>query len=259
MIRRRAFAALLLLAVCALPLVARAQEFAPDTLSYEDRYASPQWFAIEFKLGPYTPNLDSGLSGATPFADLFGDGFGALMFQGEFDVQLWKGFGIIGAGLSLGYYSNSAAPFADDGGVGKPASGTTRVSGDTSITLLPIALLAVYRFDVLAERWNIPLVPYAKIGLTYTFWWIRKGNGDVASYEGDEAKGGTFGWQLNLGLALRLDIFEPDAAKSLDINAGINHSYLFFEFFHHGADGFGSATALDVGDTTWLAGLAIEF
>ncbi len=245
----------------ALVTAPRAQNsFDGDTVTEVAKaYHSPQNFAVEFKIGPYTPSLDAEFGGsATPYADLFGDSSG-LIYEGEFDWQIWRGFGSIGLGISLAYFGQSAAPFGDDSVGGKPASGETRVAGETSITLLPIALLAVYRFDVLANRWHIPLVPYVKAGLTYTFWWIRKGNGDVASDGGSDASGGNFGWQVNLGLALRLDILEPNAAKSLDVNAGVNHSYIFFEMKHLAADGFGSAKALDVGATTWLAGLAFEF
>lgn len=245
------------LIVCALAAPATAQ--SPfDTVVKDPDYTSPQNFALEFKLGPYTPNIDGEFNGgASPFADLFGDSSG-IMITGEADWQLWRGFGSIAVGLAMGYFSRSAEPFADDGS-GNPSQSTERVAGETSITLFPISVLAVYRFDVLAERWKIPLVPYVKLGLNYTFWWIRKGNGDVASVDGDDANGGSLGWQFNLGIAVQLDIFEPEVAKTLDANSGINHSYLFFEMMHLAADGFGSETTLDVGDTTWLAGLAIEF
>jgi len=218
-------------------------------------YRSPQHFAVEFKLGPYAPRIDSEFDGATPFADLFDSGTG-VMFRGELDWQIWRGFGSVGVGASLGYYTKSAAPFVDDGGTGQPASGDERVAGETSIALLPISLLAVYRFDPAADRWHIPLVPYVKLGLNYTLWWIRKGDGDVASYEDSDAKGGTLGWQINLGVALRLDVLEPRAAKTLDADVGVNHSYIFFEMLH--VDGF-SSEALQVGDTTWMAGLSFEF
>ncbi|PID39147.1 MAG: hypothetical protein CSA65_05750 [Proteobacteria bacterium] len=245
------------LLVCALVTPASAQSPFDTPVEAKD-FSSPQNFAFEFKLGPYTPNIDGEFDGgASPYEDLFGDGSG-IMISGEADWQIWRGFGSVGVGLTMGYFSRSAEPFADDGN-GGPTKSRERVAGETSITLFPISVLAVYRFDVLAERWSIPLVPYAKIGLNYTFWWIRKGDGAVASIEGNDANGGSFGWQFNLGIAVQLDLFEPDAAKSLDANSGINHSYVFFEMMHLAADGFGSETTLDVGDTTWLAGLAIEF
>lgn len=241
--------ALLLLA----PRLAAAQEVLPEA----DVYHSPQHFALEIKLGPFTPNIDAGL-GSKPYQELFGDDPG-LMIQTEFDFQIWRGFGSIGVGGSIGYFDKGAAPFADNGASGSPATGDDRVAGETSITLVPLALLAVYRFDVLSERYNIPLVPYIKLGLAYTLWFIYRGDGSIADYEGDEAEGGSFGWQLNIGVALLLDIFEPQSAKSLDDDLGINNTYLFIEFYHLDAAGFSGDTALDVGDTSLLGGLAIEF
>lgn len=234
---------------------AAAQEALPEAA----RYQSPQHFALEIKLGPFTPDIDAEFSGGIkPYEDLFGDDPG-LMLQAEFDFQIWRGFGSIGLGGSIGFFDKGAAPFADDGASGSPASGTNRVAGETSITLVPLALLAVYRFDVLAQRYNIPLVPYVKIGLAYTLWFIYTGDGSIASYEGDDAEGGSLGWQLNVGLALLLDVFEPQSAKTLDSDLGINHTYVFFELYHLDAAAFSGSTALDVGDTSFLAGLAIEF
>jgi hypothetical protein len=124
---------------------------------------------------------------------------------------------------------------------------------------MPMALLAVYRFDPLWDRLSIPLVPFIKFGLGYTLWWIEKGDGSLAEAGGDKARGGSLGLQFSAGAALLLDVFEPSAAKNLDSDLGINHTYAFFEFVHLQADGLGSSSALNVGDTTWQAGLAFEF
>ena len=218
---------------------------------------SPQSFALELKLGPYTPNVDDSVAAGTPYADIFGDGPG-IMAQTELDWQIWRGFGSIALGVSAGYFRQSAQPLRDTGGIGQPSTSTERVAGETAITLVPVSLLAIYRFDVLAQRLHIPLVPYAKIGFNYTFWWMTNGDGDLAQYQGGKAQGGSWGLQFNLGLALLLDALEPQAAKNLDTDLGVNHSYLFVELHIVQANRFGSASALDVGDTTLLAGLAFE-
>ncbi|MBW2733023.1 MAG: hypothetical protein JRH20_11580 [Deltaproteobacteria bacterium] len=236
------------------PLPAAAQEILPEV----ERYHSPQRFALELKLGPFIPDIDGEFSGNSPYEDILGSDPG-LMFQTEFDFQVWRGFGSIGVGGSIGYFTKGGAPFADDSVDGAPASGNITVAGETSITLVPLSLLAVYRFDVLAQRYNIPLVPYIKLGLSYTFWFMDKGDGSIASYEGDDAEGGSLGWQINLGVALLLDVFEPQSAKTLDMDLGVNHTYIFIELYHLDANGFSGETALNVGDTSFLAGLAIEF
>ncbi len=230
--------------------------------SEEDRgYESPQYFFLEFKFGGYLPDIDSEFDGAKkPFEDLFGKDLG-FMFKMELDVELWRPFGTIAIGGVAGYYSIGAAPFKDGGSDGNPtdASKATRLTGETTISMVPLAALLIYRADFFHQYWNVPIIPYAKFGINYTLWWISKGNGDTATYGGEDGAGGTFGWQINAGAALLLDVFEPSAAKTLDTDAGINHTYLFFEFVHVQADGFGSDSALHVGDTTWQGGLAFEF
>ena len=119
--------------------------------------------------------------------------------------------------------------------------------------------MAVYRFDYLAQHWKIPFVPYFKIGLAYYVWWIENGGGflSIAQYTPPGATssqggwGGTFGWVMNPGGAFLLDVLDPSAAKTIDAELGINHTYLFCEF--HYADiryvATGSVNALT---PTWI-------
>ena len=55
--------------------------------------------------------------------------------------------------------------------------------------------------------------------------------------------------------ALELDFIEPRAARRLDVEWGINHSYLFLELY-----GSLFGTSIPVRDTfTWSAGLGLTF
>jgi hypothetical protein len=114
--------------------------------------------------------------------------------------------------------------------------------------------------DVFAERWNVPLVPYAKLGLNYTFWKVTDGNGDVATLpQGGRGAGGTAGWQASAGLALQLDILDPASMREIDSETGLNHMYVFCEYAHVDASGLGMGNRLHVGDNTWSTGLLLEF
>jgi len=239
---------------------ARAQVFGADPLVVEqEEYRSPQYFCLEIKLGPYSPDIDNEFGGkASPFKDIFGDGQG-LMVKGELDVELWRPFGTIAIGGAIGWYNNTAKARADNGDDDTPSTLIETTAGETSITLIPMALLLIYRADFLFYKYKVPVIPFVKLGVNYTVWWIDKGDGETARYKEFNASGGTFGWQFNGGIALALDAFEPKAAKTLDMETGINHTYLFFEFVYIQADGFGSDTALNVGETGWQAGLAFEF
>jgi hypothetical protein len=227
-----------------------------DFLSKPPRYASPQNWALEISIGWYTPDVDNEFGGkATPYQDMFGGG--ALMTRIELDYQIWRGFGSIGIGLSVGFSLNSVEACKDTTGTSAsdftsaPSSCSERTSGTTSFNVFPISLLAVYRFDWLAKKFGIPIVPFGKIGLNYTIWWASGSSGD--------AVGGSWGWQANGGGAIMLDPLEPSAAKVLDNDLGINHSYIFFEVVYVRANSFGKANAMQVGDTSWQAGLAFEF
>ena len=246
--------AMLLAVVAAWPAPATAQL----AVRSGDGLRSPQRFALELRLGPYQPDVDGEFDGAkTPHRDYYGDDQ-RFLFQIEFDWQIYRApaAGTIGVGASAGYfYETAASPFnAND----PPTAGR---SGDKSrFSLFPLALLAVYRADQAWQLLGIPLVPYGKVGLNYTFWNVFDGNDRVASNPtGGRGRGGTLGWQAAAGLSLVLDIIDPGAARELDGETGINHTHVFIEAAKYEVSGLGQDNRLHVGDTTWSAGLMFEF
>lgn len=218
---------------------------------------SPRTMAVEFHVGPYAPAVDSGLgNGATPHQTTFGDAT-RLLYRLEVDYEVWQALGTLAVGVGLGYFNESAKAFvADANGI----STGTRSADDTSLRLIPLSGLAIYRFDLLANRFHVPLVPYVKLGLDYTLWRITDGNGDVATLaQGGRGSGGTLGWEASAGLALQLDGMDSGAMRELDSDSGLNHVYLFCDFSHIDASGLGMSHRLHVGDDTWSAGLLVEF
>ncbi len=272
--RRRARRALsrglpfLLLLLVATPAQAQAVTHDNDDepVDQPKAYRTPKEWAIELRFGPYRPDVDSefsGSTGATPYKAMFG-GKRHLMSQVELDWQFFQAFGSLAAGVTVGYYSQSTKAFtADATGKCVPDPTTTsgcRLSGDTtSLRLIPIAALLVYRWDVAAEHLSIPLVPYGKLGLNYTLWQINDGNGNVPDYQGGHGSGGTLGWQAAAGISLLLDFIDPSATRTLDMETGVNHSYVFFEWNRVDATGLGMKNKLHVGDSRWVIGLMFEF
>jgi hypothetical protein len=240
------------LAALALPLPARAQAVLHEGGPAD--YRSPQRWALELRFGPYYPDVDSEFSGdpaQRPHRLYFGKDK-RVMMQLEVDYQFFQAFGTLAVGMQIGYFSESAKAFVESGA-------GDRSNDSTRLWLLPAALTLVYRFDVAARHWDVPLVPYGKVGLGYTLWTITDGNGKVATFDGDRGRGGTPGWQAAAGLALMLDVLDPGAARELDGEIGVNHTYLFIEATHVAASGLGRKGTLDVGDSTWMAGLMFEF
>jgi hypothetical protein len=229
---------------------------SPDDLQ-ADHGRSARSLAVELRLGPYRPDVDAGVaSGATPYQNVFGGG-SHLLYNLEVDYEILQRFGTLALGAGVGYFRATAKAFI---GTSDGLSTGVRSSDETALRLIPLSLLAVYRMDVLAERWSVPLVPYAKLGLNYTFWKITDGNGDVATLpQGGRGEGGTAGWQASVGLALQLDILDSASMRELDDETGLNHMYVFAEYAHVDASGLGMSNRLHLGDNTWSAGLLMEF
>ncbi|PCC67941.1 hypothetical protein SAMN02745121_04716 [Nannocystis exedens] len=237
---------------------------------------SKQRFALEVKMGTYLPDVDRNWSGEGfgPYAKIFGetdnDGvtigqpkksiYGGLAFEWQITKKL---AGPIGIGVQWTMARDKAqAPLAEP-----PDEGYTRSRADTvRFTVMPIALQAVYRFELLADkvRWA-PFVPYAKAGLAYAFWWTKNGNGNIAVLKDgdnkvvDRGRGGVWGYQINLGMMLRLDFLDPGTARTFDRISGINHTYLFGEWQLTRLSNFGRKDSMNLGDSTWMVGLAAEF
>ena len=215
-------------------------------------YHSARYFTTQVMFGPYRPNVDSEFSQRTPYADYFGNDRHLLM-QVEGAYEIWQKVGTLSAGLSVGYFSVSGpAPAADRSG--------NLTADKSTLMVIPVSLSAIYRFDYYLVRDDFPLVPHAKVGLDWDYWRITDGNGEIAvDPMGGLARGGTLGWHAALGLALVIDKLDPDAAKEFDVEMGVNHSALVFEYGHYDVSGLGESNRLHVGDSTWTLGLLFEF
>jgi hypothetical protein len=217
---------------------------------------SPQHWAFELKFGPYRPDVDDEFGGTkTPYKDIFGSGQHFYM-QSELDYQLWHGYGSLAVGGQIGYQAQTGHALEIVGGM---VTNTPSPVDTTTLYLMPLAALAVYRWDIPWKRWSVPLVPFGKLGLAYDLWWITAGDGSIATAQGGKGQGATTGWIGALGLGLLLDWADPGDAKALDADIGINHTYINFEYQHAAVNDFGGSHALNVGDDSWNLGLGFEF
>jgi hypothetical protein len=244
----RAQQSLLCLALMAVPLLRPNQARAQDI-----KGVSAQNFAIELRFSPYYPKVDgeAALGGQTPFKNVFGDS-NRLMFALEFDWQALRipHFGTLGPGISAGYTKM--------GSVAKVRGSTTDSAQETNLAIYPFYAVAVLRVDAIANELRFPIVPYVKAGLGLGLWRAYGPKG-TESVKGTAGKGLSTGTQIAIGAALQLDFLDRKSANDLDGAIGINHSYLFAEYFLSNLDGFGSNKALRIGTNTWTLGLAFEF
>ncbi len=238
--------------------VATPAAHAQNAVRDADRFRSRQSWAFELKMGPYYPDIDSEFAGTdkAPHKQYFGTSK-RLMGQVAIDYQFFRGFGSLGVGATLGYGRETAHAFRETiAGISD-----ARSADETRLSLFPTALSVVYRLDAAARRWHLPVVPYGKLGLSYVMWSISDGNGTTAKSDSPpgNGRGGTSGIYAALGVSLLLDVFDPGAARELDADVGVNHTYLFLEAARFDQSGLGTKNVLKVGDTTWFAGFMFEF
>ena len=242
-LRRKSLAGLNLLVLFALlPATAHAYRFGTET---------PRSTSVELRLTSFQPGIDKefsipeGQSG--PYERIFGND-GDWLFSVAVSEHFFQAFGTASLGGSIGFWS------AEGSGISASADD---VSDKTSFHIFPMALEVSYRLD----EWQayIPLVPVARLGLDYYFWYINDGNSETARFaNGNKAMGGTWGWHYTLGIHILLDFFAEGMAGDFDNDAGVNNSYFTIEFQSSHVDDFGSSKSFRLGDNMWVFGLGLD-
>lgn len=213
-----------------------AEELVQENLS------SPRRFNLELRVGPYRPLIDSeaGLSATKPFEKFFNNAYQPY-FEVGFEWMFFKRVGSLGLNASAGFSWAAGNVLDADGNPvtsGSSTSGTSTSTGtdtaaaSTTSTLwvLPLRLDLVYRFDYYLHRSRFPLVPYARAGLDYFLWFVTDPSGAISTSGTDTAFGGRFGFHVSVGLQLELNFIDPVAARTFDVEVGVNHTFLFVEW-----------------------------
>jgi hypothetical protein len=220
-----------------------------------DRGASPQTLAIEVRVGLYQPQVDSdpALKGATPYGSTFGTGY---RLEGAMEID-WQALripdvGSLGPGFSLGYMNMNGTAQRIDGGY--PPSAET-----TTLEILPMYLVAVFRLDVLWRQAHIPIVPFAKAGLGMALWRASNTVGTSVAPNGTVGEGHTWGPELAGGLAFNIGVLDPSSVRQLDEATGINNTYIFAEYMASELHGIAQKDPLLVGSDNFVFGISFEF
>jgi hypothetical protein len=210
---------------------------------------------FQLRLGMYQPRIDSekNLDGHRPFESIFGSD-SELLVEAGLDYQVWRGFGAVTVGASLGFVQYL--------GKGRTLSGA--VSNDTTaFNLVPLRLSVGYHANMLEVLFGIPLVPYVQGGLSYFLWWATDGVGHTAQWAraGDEntfsANGGILGYHFGVGLKFLLDILDRSSAANFEYNVGVLNTYFFVEYSLSGV--MDSSDHLNLGDDLLFFGLMMDF
>jgi MYXO-CTERM domain-containing protein len=219
--------------------------------------SSPR-FLIGFKMDRYDPKVDSepGLT-IHPYHEIFGTR-APPRYQLEFDWEVAHPFGAILVGVTAGFWQNYGKALLASSTLGNPQ----RSEDTTVLNIFPFGLIATYRFDWLANRWQrFPVIPYAQAGLMRALWVSYNGRGNVSSDPsgGGRGRGWTNGYTTALGFALTLNALDPELSREAYIDTGIQRTSLFAEYGWTYLSNFHKTGALILSDHAWRFGLAVEF
>lgn len=220
----------------------------PDHASWFE----PEHFAFEVRFGPYWPEVDEEFSTSPgPYEQVFGTD-ARFYFGVELD---WLPFRIpyVGsAGPAFGWgYTRSA-------GNGVIVSSGEPSEAETDLVILPMHFSGVLRGDYMLRKWNVPIVPYLKLGLGLGMW-TASGADETSEYDGDEGRGTSFGMHLALGGAFAVTALDPSSEAAMRADAEVLNAYLFGEWMYANLDGIGSHPQMHVGTSTVVVGIAIDW
>ena len=220
-----------------------------DAWSKPVQSQSPMTSSVTFTGGAYQPRIDEEFlprdGVQRPYERVFQDQ-SPVMFVLQVERHIFQDKGILSLGGGFGYWS-----------VEGDGLSVTTVTETTEMSITPYSVYGAYRFDIFKEI--IPVIPVLKLGLNYYTWSIYDGSGEIASFvDGSEASGGTFGWFYSVGAHFLLDFLDQEMAWAFDRDAGVNHSYLSFEYQSAQVDDFGDPNSFRLGNDIFLFGITLD-
>lgn len=202
----------------------------PSTLfagSIPDR---PHW-SLELKGSRFIPDVENW---AASFGDRYTSGAG-----GSLSYKIWRP-------LEVGLEGNI---IRDSGKGWAPLHNV--YTGHLTHELYQVNAFLLARAVFSEEQW---LVPYAGGG------WTRMYYRQEIQYQG-VARGFADGFHARGGLQFSMDVLDPHAANSLHRDFGVFHTYFFIEaeYTRAIADTADTSSSVNLGGTSWSAGLLFEF
>lgn len=217
--------------------------------------SSPRNWTFSAEFGVYKlSNIDNEFNnGEDPFESVFGNKY-KFHFQVALERLLWQGVGTVGVEAAFGYWRIKGNGLYRDG---------SKSTDSTAFNMMPFKLSAVYRYTDPWDKWNIPLVPFAKFGFDYYVWWITKQGSGTSEFDdgnGSTSKGygGTFGLHVSYGLQICLDIIDKKLANEFEQDVGVNNTYLYFEGTYAWVNDFNSGSSFDLSSHYFMGGILFE-
>ena len=201
----------------------------PTAALAEEATKRPHW-SLELKGGEFIPDVDN-------WSAFYGQRYtseygGSLAYKITRKLE----FGIEGM-----YLKDNGQGFA-------PIHQT--ITGNVKYESVPLNVFVLARGLFSEKQW---VVPYVGGGWTTMFYREEVQSQGVT-------RGSTNGYHARAGLQLLMDGIDPSASTSMELDYGIFHTYLFVEaeYTRAMANTVTSGT-VNLGGTSWLAGLLLEF
>lgn len=237
------FAAALVLSLPAgVALAQNVDEFGVVHGEEDTNRPTPQNITVELRFGPYQPELPN-LTGDVPsFGDELGRNHRVLLgMEADWQALRLPKILSVGPGVGMGYTR-----------LHKETTGANAYNA--TLKFMPQWLVAVLRVDVLQQHWGVPVVFSAKLGAARASWWSTN---ERAGKKSQHTSGSAQGLTWALGAMFDLGYLDPARARHLDQTAGVNHMYLFWEWYQLKLDDFGKGPN-SLGDSTWTLGWALD-
>jgi hypothetical protein len=201
----------------------------PTAALAEEATERPHW-SLELKGGEFIPDIDNW---SAYYGRRYTSEYGGSL---AYKITRKLEFGIEGL-----YLKDNGQGFA-------PIHQT--ITGNVKYASAPLNVFFLARGLFSEKQW---LVPYVGGGWTTMFY-----REEVQSQE--VTRGSTNGYHARAGLQLLLDGIDPSASTSMYLDYGMFHTYFFVEAeYIRAMANTATSGSVNLGGTSWLAGLLFEF
>ncbi|MCX5859137.1 MAG: MXAN_2562 family outer membrane beta-barrel protein [Proteobacteria bacterium] len=196
--------------------------------------------SFSLRFGPLRP--DKVAAGGITWRNVYGGG-NSLFSGAEWEKEILQKYGVLAIGGEAGWIQAS----------GKSLMGNNpgaRSSGESiEFQIAPIGLNLTYRLMYFKNQF---LVPFGRAGLDiYLFRERKEGDTTISGYR--------TGYHYAFGGAFLLDWLSPESGVNLDLEWGINNTYLIFEYRYSHINDFNKKHDFDFSTETWFGGIMFEY
>ncbi len=208
----------------------------PSAVFAADAYTELPHWSLEIKGGHFMPDIDN-------WSAAYGRRY-TSEYAGSLAYKITRQ---LEAGVEAGFVRDKGQGLAP---IHSAQSGVNVFAGEVTYQLFPVNVFVLARGVFSEKQW---LVPYVGGGWTRIFY------KEEVQFQG-VARGAVNGYHARAGIQLLLDGLDPSAANSFYLEYGVYHTYLFLEAERTKANvDTVSSGSVDLGGTSWLAGLLFEF